>query len=134
MVSLGTSGAVKQVRRRAQAMHARTRSPRRGTTLAGALLPSAALPPAHAALSRASALRPQQALQQLAALASDLAMHSAGLHTQYVDRAAMPAAVLDAMRADFAAQTAEQMPGKPDGVVAKIVDGKVAKWCKEVCI
>jgi translation elongation factor EF-Ts len=42
------------------------------------------------------------------------------------------AAALDAARADLASATEAQMPGKPAEVLAKLVDGKVAKWFKDV--
>ncbi|KAF6264793.1 elongation factor TS-domain-containing protein [Scenedesmus sp. NREL 46B-D3] len=77
----------------------------------------------------------QQAAQaQLLQLGSHLAMHSAGMNSQYVSRQAMPQAALEAARADLASAAEAQMPGKPSEVLAKIVDGKVAKWCKDVCL
>jgi translation elongation factor EF-Ts len=59
-------------------------------------------------------------------------MHSAGMNSQFISRQAMPQAALEAARADLASATEAQMPGKPAEVLAKIVDGKVAKWCKDV--
>jgi translation elongation factor EF-Ts len=59
-------------------------------------------------------------------------MHSAGLNSQFISRQAMPQAAFDAARADLASATEAQMAGKPADVLAKIVDGKVAKWCKDV--
>ncbi|WIA16906.1 hypothetical protein OEZ85_013833 [Tetradesmus obliquus] len=77
----------------------------------------------------------EQAVQaQLQQLGSNLAMHSAGMASQFISRQAMPAAALAAARTDFESATAAQMPGKPAEVLAKIVDGKVAKWCKDVCL
>jgi translation elongation factor EF-Ts len=74
----------------------------------------------------------QAARAQLLQLGSNLAMHSAGMSSQFVSRQAMPQAAVDAARADLASATEAQMPGKPAEVLAKIVDGKVAKWCKDV--
>jgi translation elongation factor EF-Ts len=59
-------------------------------------------------------------------------MHTAGMNSQFVSRQDMPQAALDAARADLASATEAQMTGKPAEVLAKIVDGKVAKWCKDV--
>jgi elongation factor Ts len=76
----------------------------------------------------------QDAVQQLSELAGQLAMHSAGMHTQHVSSSSIPAAELAALRADFASQTEALMQGKPAAVLAKVVDGKLAKWLKEVCV
>jgi translation elongation factor EF-Ts len=76
----------------------------------------------------------QAAQAELLQLGSNLAMHSAGMSSQFISRQAMPQAALDAARADLASATEAQMPGKPAEVLAKIVDGKVAKWCKDVSI
>lgn len=65
-------------------------------------------------------------------LASQLAMHAAGLNTQHVSSSSIPPEVLSAVRDDFATQTEALMPGKPAAVLSKIVEGKVAKWIKEV--
>lgn len=75
-------------------------------------------------------LQPER--DELGTLASELAMHAAGLGTQHISRERIDASVLAATRADLASATAAQMPGKPAAVLEKIVDGKLAKWCKEV--
>jgi translation elongation factor EF-Ts len=82
--------------------------------------------------SSVSLLFMQAAQAELLQLGSNLAMHSAGMSSQFISRHAMPQAALDAARADLASATEAQMPGKPTEVRAKIVDGKVAKWCKDV--
>lgn len=59
-------------------------------------------------------------------------MHCAGMNTQHISAAATTADVMAAVRSDFASQTEALMQGKPAAVLAKVVDGKVAKWLKEV--
>eukprot|EP00878_Enallax_costatus_P042941 GHUV01050466.1.p1 GENE.GHUV01050466.1~~GHUV01050466.1.p1 ORF type:complete len:212 (+),score=56.04 GHUV01050466.1:237-872(+) len=77
----------------------------------------------------------QQPLQQqLAQLGADLAMHAAGMNTQYISRQYIPTDVLEAVRADLASASEAQMSGKPAAVMAKIVEGKLAKWCKDSCL
>lgn len=70
--------------------------------------------------------------QQLAQLGSDLAMHTAGMNTQYISRQYIPADALEAVRCDLATASEAQLSGKPAAVMAKIVEGKLAKWCKDV--
>lgn len=75
-------------------------------------------------------MQPLQA--ELAQLGANLAMHAAGMNTQYISRQHMSPEALDAVRADLASATEAQMSGKPAAVMAKIVEGKLAKWCKDV--
>lgn len=77
-------------------------------------------------------LQPLQA--KLAQLGSNLAMHSAGMNTQYASKQHIPAEALEAVRADLASAAEAQMSGKPAAVMQKIVEGKLAKWCKDVSI
>lgn len=67
-------------------------------------------------------------------LAKDLAMHVAAADPTplAVDAEGIPAEVLEAERAIYARQ-AEQS-GKPENVVAKIVEGRVRKYVKEVAL
>jgi translation elongation factor EF-Ts len=74
----------------------------------------------------------QDTNQQLSELASQLSMHTAGMNTQHVSAGNIGQDVLASVRQDFQSQTEALMPGKPAQVLAKIVDGKVAKWLKEV--
>eukprot|EP00879_Flechtneria_rotunda_P006975 GHRR01007322.1.p1 GENE.GHRR01007322.1~~GHRR01007322.1.p1 ORF type:complete len:182 (+),score=58.38 GHRR01007322.1:48-548(+) len=76
----------------------------------------------------------QELRSQLSQLGSRLAMHCAGMNTQHISKQSISQDVLQAVRADFASATEAQMPGKAAEVLAKIVDGRVAKWCKEVCL
>jgi len=61
-------------------------------------------------------------------LLRDLSIHVAAMSPKYVDRSAVPAEQFDALRAEF--QEAVP-PGKPADVIAKIVEGKLNKWCEE---
>jgi len=51
---------------------------------------------------------------------------------QYISQQHMSQSALAALHEDFLTQTEATMPGKAAAVLAKIVDGKVAKWCREV--
>lgn len=74
----------------------------------------------------------QETEQQMTELAGQLSMHAAGMNTQHVSASSISQDVLASVRQDFASQTEALMPGKPAQVLNKIVDGKVAKWLKEV--
>ncbi|MEW5991849.1 MAG: translation elongation factor Ts [Chloroflexota bacterium] len=65
-------------------------------------------------------------------LVRDLAIQVAGLAPLYVDAEAIPAADLEAKRADLAADPAAA--AKPAEIREKIVDGQLKKWLKEVCL
>jgi elongation factor Ts len=65
-------------------------------------------------------------------LVRDLAVQVAGLNPRYVDADAIPAAELDARKAELAADSATA--GKPAEIRDKIIDGQLKKWFKEVCL
>lgn len=66
------------------------------------------------------------------ALAQDIAMHVAAANPAYPDEAAVPPDVLDRERKVFAEQARES--GKPDDIVKKMVEGKLAKYLKEITL
>lgn len=66
------------------------------------------------------------------ALARELAMQVAGLNPTYVSRDAVPAAVLEAKRAEFAADARAE--GRPADRIEMIVEGKLTKWLGEHCL
>jgi elongation factor Ts len=70
--------------------------------------------------------------EQFQKLVRDLAMQVAGMRPQYVDVDAIPAAVLEAKKAELAADEATLK--KPEGIRAQIVEGQLKKWFKEVCL
>ena len=61
------------------------------------------------------------------ALAHQLAMHIAAADPSYLDVDSVPAADVEAAKVAFA----EEAAGKPEDVIAKIVDGKLEKWYAE---
>jgi len=65
-------------------------------------------------------------------LARDLAMQVAGARPQYVSREDVPAAVLEEERRIYRAAALNE--GKPERVVDKIVEGRLEKFFKEVCL
>ncbi len=67
-----------------------------------------------------------------AALVKDIAMHIAAMSPQYVSRNEVPAEVVEKEKEIYAAQARES--GKPEHVIQKMVEGKVEKFFKEVCL
>jgi elongation factor Ts len=65
-------------------------------------------------------------------LVKDLAMHIAAADPKYLRRDEVPAAVLEKER-DIASTRARN-EGKPDKVIEKIVEGRLAKFYEEVCL
>ena len=65
-------------------------------------------------------------------LVRDLAVQIAGLNPLYVDAEHVPADVLEARKAELAADPATA--AKPAEIREKIVDGQLRKWFKEVCL
>ncbi len=60
----------------------------------------------------------------------DITLHIAAAHPLYVSREEVPAKLLESERAIFAGQ----VKGKPDNVLAKIVEGKLDKFYSTVCL
>ena len=65
-------------------------------------------------------------------LVRDIALHVAALSPQYVRRAEVPAQIIEHEKEIYAAQAKES--GKPEQVIQKMVDGKLEKFFKEVCL
>ncbi|HEX9549590.1 MAG TPA: translation elongation factor Ts [Candidatus Limnocylindrales bacterium] len=65
-------------------------------------------------------------------LVRDLAIQVAGLAPLYVDADSIPAADLEAKRAELAADPTAA--SKPVEIREKIVEGQLKKWLKEVCL
>lgn len=70
------------------------------------------------------------------AMGKDVAMQVAAMSPSYLDPASVPAEVLDHEKEIMTAQLAEdpKMQGKPQQVLAKIVEGKIGKYYKENCL
>ena len=64
------------------------------------------------------------------AFVKDITLHIAAAQPQFVSRDEVPAATVEAEKAIYA----EQVKGKPENVVAKIVDGKLDKFYSTVCL
>ena len=65
-------------------------------------------------------------------LVRDLAVQVAGLNPLYVDEAAIPAAELEAKRAELLEDEATKK--KPEDIRGQIVDGQLKKWFSQVCL
>lgn len=64
--------------------------------------------------------------------AHNVALHIAMAVPRYVDLADIPAAELEAKKAEMRQEAIAE--GKPAHVADKIVEGKLAKWYEEVCL
>ena len=73
---------------------------------------------------------------EFAVMGKNVAMQIAAMNPSYLDEASVQAEVLDKEKAIMVAQMKEdpKMAGKPEQVLAKIVDGKMGKNCKENCL
>lgn len=65
-------------------------------------------------------------------LAKELALHIAASNPLYVSQEDIPAEVIEKEREIYKEQAASS--GKPDDVVEKMIDGKLAKFYEEVCL
>jgi elongation factor Ts len=70
--------------------------------------------------------------EEFSSLARDMAMQVAAANPSYVHRAEVPEEVLDRERAILRAQARSE--GKPDGVIDRIVQGRLEKFFSEVCL
>ena len=64
--------------------------------------------------------------------AHEVALHIAAAAPQYVDIADVPAPIVEEQKAN--ARTLAKTEGKPEGVIEKIVEGRLAKFYSEVCL
>lgn len=65
-------------------------------------------------------------------LAHDIALHIAAMNPLYLEAGSVPPEVLEKERDIYRAEVAGS--GKPDDIIAKIVDGKLAKYYGDVCL
>jgi elongation factor Ts len=76
--------------------------------------------------------------EEFKAFVDELAMQVASASPEYVRREEIPADVLEAKKAFFKAQLAEEdaQSGKarPEAALEKILEGKLNKWAKEICL
>jgi elongation factor Ts len=62
----------------------------------------------------------------------DVAMQIAAMNPQFVSRDEMPGDVVERERAIRMEQA--KTSGKPEAVIAKIVEGQISKWAQEMCL
>jgi elongation factor Ts len=70
--------------------------------------------------------------EQFKGLAKNLAIHVAMANPTYKSREDVPSEVIEAEKKVLAAQAKEE--GKPENVVAKIVEGRIGKYYQENCL
>ena len=70
--------------------------------------------------------------QDFKIFAKDIAMQIAAANPLYVDREAVPAAIVEKEKEIYAEQS--KTSGKPAPVIEKMVQGKLEKFYKEVCL
>lgn len=75
---------------------------------------------------------PASGVAEAAELAQGVAMHAAGMRPLYLDRADVPAEALQRERQVLSAQASGS--GKPEAVVAKMVEGRLSKYYEDVCL
>ncbi|MDR1101147.1 MAG: translation elongation factor Ts [Clostridiales bacterium] len=66
------------------------------------------------------------------ALATDIAMHIAALSPKYIRREEVPTEIVEKERDILKAQVVAE--GKPENIAEKIVEGRIGKFFKEVCL
>jgi elongation factor Ts len=72
------------------------------------------------------------AKEGFAEMAKDLAMHIAASSPLYLQADQVPGSIIESERAILMAQSKDT--GKPEEIVAKIVEGRINKYLKEVCL
>jgi elongation factor Ts len=74
--------------------------------------------------------------EDFVAFTRDVAMQIAAMAPQYVRKEEVPAEAVEHEKSVLVAKAKEdpKMAGKPDQVLAKITEGQVTKWMKEICL
>jgi elongation factor Ts len=74
--------------------------------------------------------------EDFVAFTKDVAMQIAAKGPQFVRKEEVPADAVEAEKAVLIAKAKEdpKMAGKPDAMLAKITEGQVSKWLKEICL
>jgi elongation factor Ts len=70
------------------------------------------------------------------AFTKDVAMQIAAMGPAYVRKEEVPADAIEKEKAVLIAKAKEdpKMAGKPDAMLAKITEGQITKWIKEICL
>ena len=71
---------------------------------------------------------------QFKELSKNIAMHIAAANPQYVDEADVPAAELEKEKKILKKQSETQNAGKPANVIEKMVEGRIKKYLKDICL
>jgi elongation factor Ts len=76
------------------------------------------------------------ATEAFQAMGKDVAMQIAAMNPQYLSAAAVPAEVVENEKRILAVQMAEdpKLEGKPENVIAGVIQGRIGKFYKEVCL
>ena len=69
---------------------------------------------------------------KLQQLAHDLAMHIAASHAEAVREDQVDSALIEKEREVFSAQARES--GKPEEIIEKMIEGRIKKFLKEICV
>jgi len=74
--------------------------------------------------------------EDFVAFTRDVAMQIAAMAPQFVRKEEVPADAIEKEKAVLIAKAKEdpKMAGKPDAMLAKITEGQVTKWLKEICL
>lgn len=70
--------------------------------------------------------------EEYQSLVRDLAIHTVASNPKYVDRQEVPAAEIEEEKKILLAEAKNS--GRPEAVLGKIVDGRIEKYYKEVCL
>lgn len=74
----------------------------------------------------------ENASEEVSAVAKDVAMHVAALNPQFLDNSSVDAETIEREREIYRVQALNE--GKPEKIVEKMVDGRINKFFKEVCL
>lgn len=74
--------------------------------------------------------------EDFVAFTKDVSMQIAAMAPQYVNKDEVDQAAIEKERAVLIAKAKEdpKMAGKPDAMLAKITEGQITKWMKEICL
>lgn len=77
-------------------------------------------------------VKSEQATEAVATVGRDVAMHVAALNPQFLDNTSVDADTITREREIYRVQALNE--GKPEKIVDKMVDGRINKFFKEVCL
>ena len=71
---------------------------------------------------------------QFKALVHDIAMQIAASKPQFVSREEVPADIVESERKILMAEAKNEPKPKPEAILNKIIDGKINKFYKDICL